>query len=59
MASKNPSVQKKSHYVPHLGTSMKIEWQYTIGLFVFIVGLHAVVALAAVWAVKDVVIGDG
>ena len=38
---------------------MNINWQPTIGLFVFIVGLHAVVTFAAVWAVKDVVVEDG
>ena len=59
MASKNPSVQVPSDHVPHLGTSLQIKWQSTIGLFVFIVGLHAVVAFAAVWAVKDIVVRDG
>lgn len=53
MARTNPHIQTQG-LVPYLGARLDINRTATVALFVFIVALHFVVALSAVWAVRDV-----
>lgn len=57
MASRNPFIDVNG-LVPHLGSSVKIQWHYLVALIICIDGVHLLLVVSAISIARTVIIKD-